>query len=55
MVKGYSLILTKIGLGYILGDFVTNSSGHPDRWQPLGQNSLGLNIFDLNILNNPTH
>jgi hypothetical protein len=24
------LILTKNGLGYILGDFFTNSSGHPD-------------------------
>jgi hypothetical protein len=23
------LIFTKNGLGYILGDFVTNSSGHP--------------------------
>jgi hypothetical protein len=28
-VKGYALILTKKGLGYILGDFLTNSSGHP--------------------------
>jgi hypothetical protein len=27
--KTYVLILTKNGLGYILGDFVTNSSGHP--------------------------
>jgi hypothetical protein len=26
----YVLILTKNGLGYILGDFFTNSSGHPD-------------------------
>jgi hypothetical protein len=25
----YALILTKNGFGYILGDFVTNSSGHP--------------------------
>jgi hypothetical protein len=25
----YALILTKKGLGYILGDFLTNSSGHP--------------------------
>jgi hypothetical protein len=27
---GYSLILTKKGLGYILGDFLTNLSGRPD-------------------------
>jgi hypothetical protein len=27
--KIYVLILTKNGLGYILGDFFTNSSGHP--------------------------
>jgi hypothetical protein len=26
----YALILTKHGSGYILGDFVTNSSGHPE-------------------------
>jgi hypothetical protein len=26
----YILILTKNGVGYILGDFLTNSSGHPD-------------------------
>jgi hypothetical protein len=26
----YALILTKHRLGYFLGDFVTNSSGHPD-------------------------
>jgi hypothetical protein len=26
----YVLILTKNGLGYILGDFFKNSSGHPD-------------------------
>jgi hypothetical protein len=26
----YALVLTKkIGMGYILGDFLTNSSGHP--------------------------
>jgi hypothetical protein len=25
----YVLILTKIGLGYILGDFLTNLTGHP--------------------------
>jgi uncharacterized membrane-anchored protein len=25
-------ILTKIGLGYVLGDFLTNSSGHPGAW-----------------------
>jgi hypothetical protein len=28
-VKWYELILTKHGLGYVLGDFFTNSSGHP--------------------------
>jgi hypothetical protein len=27
----YVFILTKNGLGYILGDFFTNSSGHPGR------------------------
>jgi hypothetical protein len=26
---GYALSLQKNGLGYILGDFFTNSSGHP--------------------------
>jgi hypothetical protein len=26
---GYALILTNNWLGYILGDFFTNSSGHP--------------------------
>jgi hypothetical protein len=25
------LIITKNGLDYILGDFFTNASGHPDR------------------------
>jgi hypothetical protein len=31
MVKFFYLYsLTKSGLGYILGEFVTNSSGHPD-------------------------
>jgi hypothetical protein len=29
--KMYSLILIENGLGYILGDFFTNSSGHPAR------------------------
>jgi hypothetical protein len=29
--KSYKKLLAKIGLGYILGDFFTNSSGHPDR------------------------
>jgi hypothetical protein len=28
--KSYVLIITKNGLGHILGDFVTNSSGHLD-------------------------
>jgi hypothetical protein len=27
---GYALILAKNGLGYILGEFFSNSSGHPD-------------------------
>jgi hypothetical protein len=27
--KSYELILSKSGLGYILGEFFTNSSGHP--------------------------
>jgi hypothetical protein len=31
--KGYAVILTKNGLGHILGDFFKNSSGHPDRNQ----------------------
>jgi hypothetical protein len=26
----YALILIKFGLGHILGEFFTNSSGHPD-------------------------
>jgi hypothetical protein len=30
--KRYVLILTKHGLGYILGDLFTNSSGHPVGW-----------------------
>jgi hypothetical protein len=28
--KSYALICQKNGLGNILGDFFTNSSGHPD-------------------------
>jgi hypothetical protein len=28
--KSYVLILSKIGLGYFLGDYFTNSSGRPD-------------------------
>jgi hypothetical protein len=28
---GYGSIMAKNGLGYILGDFLTNSSGHPVR------------------------
>jgi hypothetical protein len=30
-VKSYGLVLTKNGAGYILGDFFTNSSGHPGK------------------------
>jgi hypothetical protein len=38
--KSYGLIWTKTGLGYILGDFFTNSSGHPGwRRQDLGKKS----------------
>jgi hypothetical protein len=29
--ESYALISAKNGLGYILGDFFTNSSGHPAR------------------------
>jgi hypothetical protein len=32
--KSYVFISTKLGLGYILGEFFTNSSGHP-ACQPL--------------------
>jgi hypothetical protein len=28
--SSYVFILAKNGLGYILGDFFTNSSGHPE-------------------------
>jgi hypothetical protein len=31
----YVFILTKIGFGYISGDFFENSSGHPDCWRQL--------------------
>jgi hypothetical protein len=34
------LILTKIGLGYTLGDFFTNSSGHPAGQQGGGQERI---------------
>jgi hypothetical protein len=30
--KSYELILTQNGLGNILGDFFTNSSGHPGKY-----------------------
>jgi hypothetical protein len=30
--KIYAIILTKRGLGYILGEFFANSSGHPDMY-----------------------
>jgi hypothetical protein len=29
LFSNYVLILTKYGLGFVLGDFFTNSSGHP--------------------------
>jgi hypothetical protein len=29
--KSYALILAKLGLGYVLGNFFTNASGHPGR------------------------
>jgi hypothetical protein len=38
----YVLNLTKIGLGYILGDFFTNSSGHP-----ASHTALNLPFFQL--------
>jgi hypothetical protein len=40
-VKSVLLILTKNELGYILGDFFTNSSGHPDHKRQLHRASLG--------------
>jgi hypothetical protein len=33
--QNYVLIVTKTGSGCILGDFFTNSSGHPDLGFPL--------------------
>jgi hypothetical protein len=33
--------LIKIGLGYILGGFFTNASGHPDRRYSVSCESLG--------------
>jgi hypothetical protein len=37
--KSYAYNLTKNGLGYILGDFFTSSSGHPDRCSNFGKTS----------------
>jgi hypothetical protein len=31
--KSYVFVLAKNGLGYILGDFFTNASGHPGKKQ----------------------
>jgi hypothetical protein len=31
--KGYAIILTNNGIGYILGVFFTHSTGHPDGQQ----------------------
>jgi hypothetical protein len=45
----YVLIMTKNGLGSILGDFFTNPSGHPDlprlEWHALRQNKSFYKAF----------
>jgi hypothetical protein len=52
----HALIFTKNGLGYILGDFLTNSSGHPvntvvsPAWQNVAQSGhIGTNVIILKI------
>jgi hypothetical protein len=44
MKKSHGFILTKIALGYTLGDFFTKLSGHPDnylrRLLPISANNL---------------
>jgi hypothetical protein len=45
-------VLTKNGLGYILGGFITNPSGHPDRLLPVYQ-QLEQWIIRNNRLGNP--
>jgi hypothetical protein len=55
-----AVILTKNGLGYILGDFFANSSGHPafcsnKKWEEKGfegnqlESSSFVELADLNI------
>jgi hypothetical protein len=39
--KCYVLNWTKYGLGFILGDFFTETSGHPVLWQQLLKTWLG--------------
>jgi hypothetical protein len=38
--KSYTIILTKNGLGYILGGFFTNASGHPARDRTIGSGAV---------------
>jgi hypothetical protein len=40
------LILAKKGLGYILGDFVANSSGHPGSGRPANSEIGGEKKFN---------
>jgi hypothetical protein len=37
--KSYTIIWTQNGLGYILGDFLANASGHPDWFAPAKKSS----------------
>jgi hypothetical protein len=41
--KIYALVMTKYGLGYVLGDFFANSSGHPVQ---NSHETLVIQIFD---------
>jgi hypothetical protein len=43
--KSYVLILTKNGLGYISGNLLTDSSGHPNRWQRPEHGSSNKTLF----------
>jgi hypothetical protein len=49
MVKVNVLILRKNGLGHILGNFFTNSSGHP-AWQPYNRRKKGAPANLLHVL-----
>jgi hypothetical protein len=45
--KNNTLILTKIGMGYIFGNFLANSSGRPERKrdeQKLGSRRLPIKV-----------